>query len=129
MVTAGVALVSAAALPAAAASGTIRVGARLGEAGSEPWAFGGAYAGAVVGTGLVYLGSRTKSEAGVPFYVAGMLAIPAGAVVGYNLGTGRGVGRNLAGRFEPPGLTFTSVVRDDHAVEYGVEVQLAGLRF
>jgi MFS family permease len=125
-----VAAVSAAALPAAAAYGTAKVGAELGESGSQGMAYGGAYAGAVVGTALALLGGyvagRTSDLASIPFYVVGGLAVPAGAVVGYNLGT---PAKSVGGRLQVPNVALTGVELPDHSVEYGVKVQLAGVRF
>jgi len=60
----GVAFVAAAVLPAATAYGTIKAGDMLGEDGSKGWAFGGAYAGALVGAGITGLGfAASKSYA------------------------------------------------------------------
>jgi hypothetical protein len=122
---------SAAAMPAAAGYGTTKVGDNLGEQGSRGWAIVGAYAGTVVGAGLVacgvYAGTHTipqDLELGIPFYIVGGLAIPVGAVVGYNRST-NGVG----GRLQAPSLALTCVEQPDHSVEYGVKAQLAGLRF
>ena len=125
-----VAAASAAALPAAAAYGTAKVGAELGERGSQGMAYGGAYAGAVVGTALALLGGyvagRTSDLASIPFYVVGGLAVPAGAVVGYNLGT---PSKSVGGRLRAPSVALTGVELPDHSVEYGFKVQLAGIRF
>jgi MFS family permease len=129
------ALVSAAALPTAAAYGTARVGRALGEDGSTGWAIGGAYAGLPVAVGAIVLGvaaseadpRRTHTSYwGVPLYVLGGLAIPVGAVVGYNLGA---PSHTVGGRLQPPGVALTSAELPDHSVEYGVKIQLAGLRF
>jgi hypothetical protein len=130
------ALVSVAVLPAAAAWGTAGVGERLGEHGSTGWAIGGAYAGLPVAVGSIALGAvvanstrpwfRSTSYCGVPFYVLGGLAIPVGAVAGYNLGA---PSKMVGARLQPPSVALTSVRLPDHSVEYGVKVQLAGLRF
>jgi hypothetical protein len=128
------ALVSAAALPAAAAYGTARVGGALGEKGSMGWAIVGAYAGLPVAAGAVALGVHVMNDPhgwdipglGIPLYVLGGLAIPVGAVVGYNLGT---PSNGMGGRLQPPGVALASVRLPNHSVEYGVKVQLAGLRF
>ena len=50
------ALVSVAALPAAAGYGTARVGRAIGEDGSTGWAIGGAYAGLPLAVGGIALG-------------------------------------------------------------------------
>jgi hypothetical protein len=123
--------VTAAVLPAATAYCAIRAGDQLGENGSEGRAYGGAYLGAVVGIGLVALGScvgtLTRDFVGMPFYVVGGLAIPIGAVVGYNRGaTSRS---DFGSRLQPPAVALTSVELPDHSVEYGVKFQLAGLKF
>jgi hypothetical protein len=124
---------SAALLPAAAARCAISTGGRLGEPGSQGFAYGGAYAGAVAGVAVGALGNRvamhTEQWVGIPFYVAGALLIPAGAVAGYNTNAWRGAEQGIGARFGPPGLQFTSVDLPDRMVEYGVKVQLAALRF
>jgi hypothetical protein len=131
---------SLALLPAAAAMGTISVGERLGEHGSRGWAIGGAYAGLVVGAGTIALGlvainsihpwdERTRYLE-VSSEVLGFLAIPVGAVVGYNVGAKHGASvHGLEGRLQAPSLALTSVRLPDHSVEYGVRVRLAGLEF
>ncbi len=135
------ALVSAAALPATAGYTADRVGAALGEDGSRGWAIGGAYAGLPVAVGAIALGvyvGRTvyyhdpygrkshSSSWDIPLYVLGGLAIPVGAVVGYNLGT---PSHTVGGRLQPPGVALTYCELPDHSVSYGLKVQLAGLRF
>jgi hypothetical protein len=127
---------AAAVLPAAAAYGTIRTGQSLGERGSTGWAFGGAYAGALVGVGVGVLGFKVSKSSAVriPACVLGVLAVPTGAVVGYNLVGGYreswpSFQPDLGGRLQPPGVALTSVELPDHSAEYGVKVQLAGLRF
>ena len=129
----GVAAVSAAILPAAAGHGAAWVGEGFGEQGSTGWAIGGAYAGAVVsGLGLVGVPdpSGRNGWASIPLYVLCGLAIPTGAVVGYNLGAKREVpASGFGSRLEPPGVALTSVRLPDRSLEYGVKVQLAGLRF
>ena len=125
------AAVSAAVLPAAAAYGTTKVGHELGEAGADGLAYGGAYAGALVGTGLVWLGAilggRTSDAVGVPFYLLGGAAIPVGAVVGYNLGAPSR--SHVGSRFQLPALALIDTRLPDRSVEHGVKVQLAGLKF
>jgi hypothetical protein len=135
-------LVSVAVLPAAAAWGTVSVGERLGEHGSTGWAIGGAYTGLAAGAGAIALGAivanSTHPRVGVttywhvPFFVLGYLAVPVGAVVGYNLGAKREPGPSrpgLGGRLELPTVALAGTELPDHSVEYGVKVQLAGLRF
>jgi len=133
------ALVSAAALPAAAGFGTAWAGRELGEDGSTGWAIGGAYAGLPLAVGAialgVYVGNSGQyghSHLDIPIYVLAGLTIPVGAVVGYNLSIERQAGPyqpGLGNRLELPGVALTSVRLPDHSVEYGVKVQLAGLRF
>lgn len=128
----GVALASAAAMPAAAGYGATKVGERLGEYGSTGWAVGGAYVGTAVGLGFVGLGvaANRHQAASIPLYVLGGLSIPTGAVLGYNLGPKREALRPMLwGRLQPPGVALTGAKLPDHSVEYGVKVQLAGLRF
>jgi len=129
-------LVSIAVLPAAAAWGTVSVGERIGEDGSRGWAIGGAYVGLAVTAGATALSvvvvNSTHPRVGrttywdIPFDVVAALAIPTGAVVGYNLGA---PSKSVAGRLQAPALTLTSAELPDHSVEYGVKVRLAGLRF
>jgi hypothetical protein len=134
--------VSAAVMPAAAGYGAANVGDRLGEYGSLAGAIGGAYVGAVVGAGLSYGLASASSQTDEPQAwtdwahtlapVVAALAANVGAVVGYNLGapheTGPFGSRNR-GRLELPAVALTSAKRPDRSVEYGVKVQLAGLRF
>jgi hypothetical protein len=131
-----VAVVSALSLPACAAYGAGKVGDALEEDGSRDQAVIGAYVGAAVGTGLGFLGycvgSRSSGSAGIPFYVVGGLAIPAGAVVGYNLGIERESGPyrpTVGGRLDVPRLAMTSSERPDRSTEYGVDIRLVGVRF
>jgi hypothetical protein len=59
-----------------------------------------------------------------------VLVVPAGAVVGYNLSIKKtSTISSMGERLRPPGVTFTRVELPDHSREYGVRVQLAGLRF
>jgi MFS family permease len=136
-----VAGLSAAVLPAVAGYGAAEAGERLGEDGSRGWATGGAYAGIPLAVGAIVLGRRIAygrdgwrgSDWDYPFYVLGGLCIPAGAVVGYNLGAPRAApARHRSGigsRLEMPAATLTSVELPDHSMEYGVRVQLASIRF
>ena len=136
------AAVCVAATPAAAAYGTIRAGEALGEQGSRAWAFRGAYAGipaaaviAALGVAVGYAADPWRGEPSgwsYPFYILAGLAIPVGAVVGYNLGAPREpglFGSHNRGRLELPAVALTSTRLPDRSVEYGVKVQLAGLRF
>ena len=138
----GLAAVCAAATPAAAAYGTFRAGEALGEQGSRAWAFGGAYLGIPAAAGIAALGVAVGYAAdpwrggpsgwSYPFYVLAGLAIPAGAVLGYNLGASREpglFGSRYLDRLELPAVALTSLEMPDHSVEYGMKVQLAGLRF
>jgi hypothetical protein len=131
----------AAVAPAIAGSGAAGVGQRLGEHGSRGWAIGGAYAGGPLALGAIVLGRKIAygrdgwrdSNLDYPFYVLGGLCIPAGAVLGYNLGVPReaaGPQRpGIGSRLDLPAVALTSVELPDHSLEYGVKVQLAGLRF
>jgi hypothetical protein len=134
------ALVSAAASPAAAAYGTFRVGEALGERRSVVGAVLGAYAGLPLAVGAIALGVRIMNDphapdlpgVAVPLYVLGALAIPVGSVVGYNMGTRGEPGTSrpgLGGRLELPAIALAGTELPDHSVEYGVKVQVAGLRF
>jgi hypothetical protein len=125
-------IAAAAATPVLAGYGADKVGEQLGEDGSTGWAIGGAYAGAVVGAGLVCLGTTVgrSNAVRIPSYVLGGLAVSVGAVAGYNLGIDRAASPSyFGGRIEAPGVTPTSVELPDHSVGYGVKVRLAGLRF
>jgi hypothetical protein len=128
----------AATVPAVAGFGAAAAGERLGEDGSRGWAIGGAYAGIPLAVGAIALGRwisydrdgwRT-SDLDYPFYVLGGLCIPAGAVVGYNLGPKPTTASHaFEDRILLPGAVLTSTRLPDHSIEYGVKVQLAGLRF
>ncbi|MBN2466285.1 hypothetical protein JXD38_11745 [candidate division WOR-3 bacterium] len=133
-------LVSAAVLPAAAAYGTARVGGALGQKGSTGCAVLGAYAGLPLAAGAIALGVRVMNDphapdlpgVAVPLYVLGGMAIPVGAVVGYNLGAKPEPGSSrpgLGGRLEFPAVALAGTELPDHSFEYGVKVRLAGLRF
>jgi len=127
-----VAGVCAAVLPAAAGYGAAKAGEGLGEYGSTGWAMGGAYVGAIAGAGLIGLGFAVSRSTAVQWTsgILGGLAIPTGAVVGYNLRTERGVSHfGSGGRLQAPAVALTGVELPDHSVEYGVKVQLAGVRF
>lgn len=121
--------------PASTGYAASRTGDRLGESGSPTWAIVGAYAGVPVAAGLAVLGTLASNNwgaaaAAVPLYALAGLAIPAGAVVGYNLGIPREASPGgFGGRLQPPGVALTGVKLPDHSVEYGVKVQLGGLRF
>jgi hypothetical protein len=123
--------VSAAGMPAAAGLCAAGVGSWLGGDRSTGWAIGWAYVGAVVGVGLVVLGTDVDRHAScrvaTPFYVLGAAAVPVGAVVGYNLGSHPRGG--LGGRLEAPSFALTNAELPSHSVEYGMKVQLAGFRF
>ena len=120
------ALVSAAALPAAAAYGAAKVGEGLSEGGSRGWAFGGAYVGALALGGLGFFLHRQAVGAFIGWAAGSMV----GAVVGYNIGIKHDVSPfGFDSRLRPPSVALTSVELPDHSVEYGVKVQLAGLRF
>jgi hypothetical protein len=129
--------VSALPLPAAVGLGVAGVGNRLDEDGSTGAAVLGAYGGAAVSVGLWLLASQVAASqmdgpsplllaATASMGVVGVLAIPVGAVVGYNLGA---PSKSVGGRLQAPSVALTGVELPDHSVEYGVKVQLAGLRF
>jgi hypothetical protein len=123
-------VVSAAALPAAMGFGAAKAGDGLDEHGSTGWAIGGAYAGtavgavlAAIGAGLTSFGSYTSSWIGMPFYVLGGLAVPTGAVVGYNLGGPRETGpfgSRYRDRLELPAVALTNMRLPNRSVEYRV---------
>jgi len=139
--------VAAATLPAVAGSGVAKVGDELHENGSQTLAIGGAYAGLPLAVGAIVLGAhvgrpswyhdpygrqRRSTYWGIPFYVLGAMAIPVGAVVGYNLGAPREpglFGSRHRGRLGLPAVALTSTELPDHSIAYGVKVQPAGLRF
>lgn len=121
------ALVSAAAMPAAGAYGTAKVGEGLIEDGSKGWAFGGAYAGALA---LGSLGFLCRQVGGA--FIGSAVGSMVGAVVGYNVGASHQPGSyrpSFGSRLQPPGVALTGVELPNHSIEYGVKVQLAGLRF
>jgi len=124
--------IAASTLPAAAGMSAAKVGEQLGEDGSQASAIVGAYGGAFFGVAFILAGGLHRTNAvRVPCYVLGGLCVPAGAVVGYNLGTPRAAGSyrsGFGGRLQPPGVALTSTELPDRSVEYGVKVQLAGLR-
>ena len=134
-VVASMALVSGAALPAAAGYGTARVGLAIGEDGSPGWAIGGAYAGLPLAIGGIALGEFVGDSPGngdqspwrYPIYALAGLAIPTGAVLGYNLGAPSR--SDFGSRLQLPGVGLTMAELPDRSVEYGLKVQLAGLRF
>jgi hypothetical protein len=132
---AGVALLACgAALPACAGYGVNQVGGGMTEGGgSSAGAYIGAYIALPVAVGLVALGQASETSAGtVAGWSLGALAIPTGAVVGYNWPSGREPGLHGAridSRIGPPVVALDRVVRDDRTTEYGVRVQLASVRF
>jgi len=81
--------ISAAAMPAATGYAAALAGDALGEDGTAGGAIAGAYLGVPVAVGLGFLGSYTAGRAGsgwgIPLYVLAVGALPAGAIVGYNL--------------------------------------------
>jgi hypothetical protein len=134
MVGACLAYVCAAALPAASGYGVAKAGEGLGEDGAQVWATVGAYIGAPIALGALAFGGNIAADGygrraywSVPVYVLGVLAIPAGAVVGYNLGAPSR--SHIGSRLQLPAMALTSTRPPDRQVEYGVRVQLAGLRF
>jgi hypothetical protein len=133
-----VAGVCAAVLPAAAAYGTIRAGEDIGAYGSGDWAYGGAYAGLPLAVGAFALGIYVGNSPGqyghshwdIPIFVLGGLAIPVGAVVGYNLGVKREAPPSyFGGRFDVPRLAMTFRQCPDRTTEYGLNIRLVGVRF
>jgi len=81
---------------------------------------------------LVGAAASRSNAIRIPAYVLGGLAVPVGAVVGYNLGVPRETGpfgSHYRGRVGLPAVALTSTELPDHSVEYGVKVQFAGLRF
>jgi hypothetical protein len=126
--------IGAVVIPVSSGVAVSKVGSRLGEHGSRGSAIGGAYVGALVGAGIACLGF-TASQSDAVHLISGILAgstISAGAVVGYNLGNTGEAGTyqpELGSRLQPPAVALTSVELSDHSMEYGVKVQLAGLRF
>ena len=132
-VTAFTALAFGAALPAWAGYGVGKVGENTDEGGSQTGAYIGAYAAVPVAIGLCVLGGWTRTDAGTITGVAlGTLAVPAGAVIGYNFNSGRGTGlygTNINDRIGLPVVMLDRVEREDHVAEFGVRVRLASLSF
>ena len=121
-------------LPFASACGTYLVGRALDEHGTAVGAIIGALVGVPVGLGIVALSVGVyepyHSQWAVPMWAAAVLAPPVGALIGYNLSIPNpSVGSGLGGRLQLPGVTFASRELPDHSKEYGVRVQLAGVRF
>jgi hypothetical protein len=127
-------LACGAALPACAGYGVNQVGEGMTEGGGSPaGAYIGAYAALPVAIGLCVIGRNARTSAGAITSVAlGALAIPAGAVVGYNWPPGQSAGiygARIDSRIGLPVVALDRVVRDDRTTEYGVRVQLASLGF
>jgi hypothetical protein len=123
----GVQVGAALGYPLGCGLGTVLVGMSLHEGGNTGAAYGGAYAGLALGA-LVGLVTKKWDVALAPMF----LLPPAGAYVGYRLGrTEPGWARigTIGERLLAPGLALASDELPDHSVEYGVKVQLAGLRF
>jgi hypothetical protein len=123
--------------PLGGAIGVRAAGNAWREGGTLGGATIGAYLGLVPSAGIGYVCYRLTGEwntiSDVPIYALGTacaVCVAAGATVGYNLSIpeSSAVG-SLGERLESPGVTFTSTELPDHSVEYGVRVQLAGLRF
>ena len=135
LTAAGVAVLACgAALPACAGYGVTQVGENMTEGGGSPiGAYVGAYAAVPVAIGLGVLGSHARTPAGTITGVAlGTLAIPAGAVVGYNFHSGREagpLGAHIGRRIGLPVVMLDRVERGYHVAEYGVRVQLASVGF
>jgi hypothetical protein len=106
--------------------GTCVVGRACDQNGRWVPTFLGALAGTIVGVPAFLLGERAFK----PLLLVGPLLPVTGAVLGYNLSARRGIPPSRSGvRLQPPCLALTGVELPDHSVEYGVKVQLAGLRF
>jgi hypothetical protein len=121
--------------PAGCALMVSKVGDAWNGGGSRWGAIGGAYIGLVPGAGIAYAGRRlAKSRANgwfaVPFYVLGVLCVPLGSTVGYNLGIYRfPTSASVEHRFDSPHLTFTWTELPDCAFGLGVKLELVSLRF
>jgi hypothetical protein len=135
LTAAGVAILACgAALPACAGYGVNQVGEGMTEGGGSPaGAYIGAYVALPVAIGLGVIGNNARTSAGTITGVAlGALAIPAGAVVGYNWPSGREpglYGDHRKGRLGMPVVMLDRVERGYHVAEYGVRVQLASVSF
>lgn len=121
-------------LPFASGYGTYLVGDALSEGGTLGGAILGGLAGLPIGIGVLYLSLASEMHSSFPGLVAtAMLSVgpvPLGAVVGYNLSIKKtSTISSMGKRLQPPGVTFTSRELPDHSKEYGVRVQLAGVRF
>jgi len=125
--------VAVAAGPACAGYGAAKVGEQLGEDGSTGWSIGGAYLGTAVAAGLISAGVVvSRPEVSIPLCVLGGFCLPAGAVLGYNLGIPREswpLQLGSGGRLRFPEVALTGAELPDRTVELGMKVQLAGLRF
>ncbi len=120
-------------LPFATGCAVSLAGGALGERGKFGGAIIGAWAGAPLTIGVLYVSMTTELYSSLPGLVAtavlAVAPIPIGAVVGYNLSIPRTSTGTIGRRLRPPGVTFTSRELPDRSVEYGVRVRLAGLTF
>jgi hypothetical protein len=120
------------ALPACAGYGVTKVVSNTDDERSPAGAYIGAYAGLPVAIGICLLGSVISghnSTATTTAAVVGTLAIPAGAVVGYNLSSKRETRLYGNRRVGLPLVMLDRVERSDRSTEYGVRVQLASVKF
>lgn len=86
----------------------------------------------LVGGGMIANpGSKLEEAGGYAVGALGVLAVPSGAVVGYNLATRRENRRfgGLGDRWEPPSLLPCAVAAVDGSVKPGIRAQLVTVRF
>ena len=123
----GVQVGAALGYPLGCGLGTILVGKTIHEEGNTGAAYGGAYAGLALGALAGPVTGRWDLA------ILPMVGLPpAGAYIGYYLNRaepGEARNRSIDERLLTPGLALASAELSDLSVQYGVKVQLAGLRF
>ena len=117
--------------PFGCALGTATVGSWMDCDGNTGLAYAGAYLGLPVGIGLVWLGALAQTPGlAIPLYVAGGLAPPAGAVIGYNLFAPKErLPTYFGARLSPPALTFCTRSGLDRQTYYALDCRLVTVGF
>jgi len=117
--------------PCGCALGTAMVGSWMDCEGNTGLAYAGAYLGLPIGIGLAWLGVLAqKPGLAIPLCVAGGLAPPAGAVIGYNLHITKGrPPKHLGARLRPPALTFCTRSSPDRQTYYALDCRLVTVGF
>jgi hypothetical protein len=117
--------------PCGSACGTTTVGSWQDRDGNNGLAYAGAFLGLPVGIGLACLGALAQGSAlEIPLYAAGVLAPPAGAVIGYNLRiTKERPPTSFGARLAPPTLAFSSRLGPDQQRYSAFDCRLVTVRF